>query len=40
MHGQPEGRRELPVEVVFRKGRNVAHRIQAQIVVQMLVYVI
>ena len=40
MHGQPEGRRELPVEVVFREGRDAAHRIQVQIVIQMPVDVI
>ena len=40
MHGQPEGRRELPVEVIFRESRDAAHRIQVQIVVQMLVNVI
>jgi len=40
MHGQPEGCRELPMEVVSRKGRNCAHRIQIQIIVQMLVNVI
>ena len=40
MHGKPEGRRELPVEVIFREGGDAAHRIQVQIVVQMPVNVI
>jgi hypothetical protein len=40
MHGQPEGRRELPVEMIFRVGCNAAQRIQVQIVVQMPLYVI
>src|SRR5262245_53802847 len=40
MHGQPEGRRELPVEMIFREGCDAAQRVQVQIVVQMPVYVI
>jgi hypothetical protein len=37
MHGQPEGRHELPVEMEFREGRDAAHRFQVQITVEMLV---
>ena len=40
MHGQTEGRRELPVEMVFRKGGNGAQSIQVQIILQMPVDVI
>ena len=40
MHGQPEGRRELPVEMIFRIGRDAAQHVQVQIVVGMQVYVI
>jgi hypothetical protein len=40
MHGQPEGRRELPVEMILRKGRDAAHRFQVQINVEMLVDVV
>jgi len=40
MHGQPEGRRELPVEMIFRVGCDIAQRIQVQILVQMPVDVI
>jgi hypothetical protein len=40
MHGQPEGRRELPVEMIFRVGCDAAQRVQVQIVVQVPVYVI
>ena len=40
MDRQPEGRRELPVEMIFRIGRDAAQRIQVQIVVQMLVDVV
>src|ERR1700754_4284138 len=40
MHGQPEGRRELPVEMIFRVGRDAAQRVQVQIVIQMPVDVI
>jgi hypothetical protein len=35
MHGQPEGRPELPVEMEFRKGRDTAYRLQVQIIVEM-----
>jgi hypothetical protein len=35
MHGQSEGRRELPVEMKLREGRNAAHRFQVQITVKM-----
>jgi hypothetical protein len=37
MHGQPEGRRELPVEMEFREGGNSAQAVQIQIRVEMLV---
>ena len=40
MHGQTEGRRELPVEMIFRVGCDAAQRIQVQIVIQMPIYVI
>ncbi|ULR46879.1 hypothetical protein [Rhizobium sp. K102] len=40
MHGQTEGRRELPMEMIFRVGCDIAQRIQVQIIVQMPVYVI
>ncbi|WP_235536942.1 hypothetical protein [Sphingomonas sp. Root241] len=40
MHGQLEGRRELPVEMEFGEGRNAAHRFQVEITVQMLVYIV
>ena len=40
MHGQPEGRRELPVEVIFREGRDAAQRVQIQIIFGMPVDVI
>jgi hypothetical protein len=35
MHGQPEGRRELPLEMKFREGRNCTQRVQVQISVEM-----
>lgn len=40
MHRQPEGRRELPVEVKLRIGRDTTQRVQVQIVVQVPVDVI
>ena len=40
MHGQPEGCRELPVEMVLRGGRDPAHRVQVQIAIQVPVDVI
>jgi hypothetical protein len=40
MNGQPEGRRELPVEMIFREGCDAAQRVEVQIGVQMPVYVI
>lgn len=40
MDGQPEGRRELPVEMIFGVGRNTAQQIQVQIVMEMLIDVI
>ena len=40
MHGHPEGRHELPVEMEFRKGGDPAHRFQVQIAVEMLVDII
>jgi len=40
MHGQPEGRRELPVEMIFREGRDAADRVQVQIAVEVPVHVI
>lgn len=40
MDGQPEGGLELPVEMEFREGRDAADRVQIQVVVQMLVYVV
>lgn len=39
MHGQPEGRRELPMEMKPRERRNTAHRFQVQIIVEMPVNV-
>ena len=35
MYGQPEGRRELPVEMELGPGGDAAQRIQIQIVVEM-----
>jgi hypothetical protein len=40
MHGQPEGRRELPVEMKLREGCNTAHRFQVQITVKMPVNIV
>jgi len=40
MHGQREGRREQPMEMVFREGRYAAQHIEVQIVIGMPVYVI
>jgi hypothetical protein len=40
MHGQPEGRRELPVKMIWRIGCDAAQRVQVQIVIQMSVDVI
>ena len=40
MHGEPEGRRELPVEMIFRVGRDTAQRVEVKILVQMPVDVI
>ncbi|WP_454279237.1 hypothetical protein [Sphingomonas sp. Marseille-Q8236] len=35
MQSEPEGRRELPVEVEFREGGNAADPIQIQLVIEM-----
>ena len=40
MHGQPEGRRKLPVEMKLREGRNTAHRVQVQFAVEMPVDIV
>jgi hypothetical protein len=40
MHGQPEDRRKLPVEMKLGKRRNAAHRFQVKVTVKMLVYVV
>ncbi len=38
--GQLEGRRKLPVEMKLGEGRDAAHRLQVEIAVKMLVYVV
>jgi len=40
MHGEPEGCRGLPVEVIFREGCDPAHSVQVQVIFQMPVDVI
>jgi hypothetical protein len=40
MHGQTEGRRELPMEMISRKGGDTAQRFQTQVAVQIPVNMI